>query len=65
MRLAEHIGPQIGSKVVHVAGGFRSAATEDSNSSGSEDDNEEHEVHDDEDIDKGGTVVFTVESIET
>lgn len=34
-------------------------------SSSSSDDEEEHEVHDEEDNDRGGTVVFTVDSIES
>lgn len=34
-------------------------------SSSSSDDEEEHEVHDEEDNDRGGTVVFTIDSIES
>jgi len=34
-------------------------------SSSSSDDEEEHEVHDEEDYDKGGTVVFTIDSVES
>lgn len=41
-------------------GSYRSQCTSDSSSS---EEDEENEVHDEEDNDKGGTVVFTVESI--
>lgn len=34
-------------------------------SSVSEDEDEENEVHDEEDNDKGGTVVFTIDSVES
>jgi len=65
-RLANQIGLGIGPAPQNV-GNYRSKYTNGllSSSSSSDDDDEEHEVHDEEDNDKGGTVVFTVDSIES
>lgn len=52
------MGSKIGDKIPSIVGSFRTPAV-DSSSSSSEDE-EENEVHDEDDTDKGGTVVFTV-----
>lgn len=44
---------------------YRSQDTKGLLSSSSSDDEEEQEVHDEEDNDRSGTVVFTVDSIES
>jgi len=67
--LASQIGLGIG-PVPQNVGSYRSKYTNGLlSSSSSDDDNddndEEHEVHDEEDNDKGGTVVFTIDSIES
>lgn len=59
-RLANQVGLYNVGFAPKNVGSYRSQDTSDSSSS-SED--EENEVHDEEDNDKGGTVVFTVESI--
>jgi len=66
-RLANQIGLGIG-PIPQNVGNYRSKYTNgslSSSSSSDDDDDEEHEVHDEEDNDKGGTVVFTVDSIES
>ncbi|XP_017876144.1 DNA-directed RNA polymerase II subunit GRINL1A [Ceratina calcarata] len=63
-RLAEQLGLHSINPVIGNLGSYRLRDEKESNSSGSENE-EEHEVHDDEDNDQRGTVVFTVDSIES
>lgn len=63
-RLADQIGHSIGPTSRNV-GNYRTQYTNGLLSSSSSDDEEEHEVHDEEDNDRSGTVVFTVDSIES
>lgn len=64
-RLANQIGYSIGSTPQNVSN-YRTQYTNGLlSSSSSSDDEEEHEVHDEEDNDRSGTVVFTVDSIES
>ncbi|XP_029040741.2 DNA-directed RNA polymerase II subunit GRINL1A [Osmia bicornis bicornis] len=58
-RLAEQFGLHSIGPVPQNVGTYREPSEKDSGS-----ESEEHEVHDDEDNDKRGTVVFTVDSIE-
>jgi len=63
-RLANQIGLGIG-PIPQNVGNYRSKYTNGLLSSSSSSSGDEHEVHDEEDNDKGGTVVFTVDSIES
>lgn len=61
-RLANQVGLyKVGSAPKNV-GNYHLQHTSDSSSSSENE--EEHEVYDEEDNDKGGTVVFTVDSVE-
>lgn len=61
-RLAEQFGfHTIGDGLPEKVGDYR---TQDDQSSSCNSDYEEHEVHDEEDNDRGGTVVYTVENVE-
>ncbi|KOC66959.1 hypothetical protein WH47_12386 [Habropoda laboriosa] len=62
-RLAEQLGLHNIGPTPENVGNYRLQDEKGSDSSTSED--EENEVHDEEDNDKGGTVVFTVDSIES
>lgn len=62
-RLAEQLGLHSLRALPNLAGAYRIPEERESSSS-SESEDEEHEVHDEEDTDKGGTVVYTVDSIE-
>ncbi|EFN85251.1 Protein GRINL1B [Harpegnathos saltator] len=59
-RLANQIGLHKIGSAPKIDGSYRLQHASDSSSS----EDEENEVHDDEDYDKGGTVVFTVDSVE-
>ncbi|KYN08875.1 PREDICTED: DNA-directed RNA polymerase II subunit GRINL1A [Trachymyrmex cornetzi] len=63
-RLANQIGYSTGPTPQNI-GSYRTQYTNGLLSSSSSDDEEEHEVHDEEDNDRSGTVVFTVDSIES
>ncbi|XP_011638096.1 DNA-directed RNA polymerase II subunit GRINL1A [Pogonomyrmex barbatus] len=63
-RLANQIGLHSVGLIPQNIDNYRSHTNDLSSSSSSSDNEEEHEVHDEEDNDKGGTVVFTVDSIE-
>ncbi|CAL7946055.1 unnamed protein product [Xylocopa violacea] len=62
-RLAEQLGLHNIGPLPESVGNYR-VQDEKGTSSSSEEDEEENEVHDEEDNDKAGTVVFTVDSIE-
>ncbi|XP_011494132.1 PREDICTED: uncharacterized protein LOC105359277 [Ceratosolen solmsi marchali] len=64
-RLTQHIGMYKVGDLSGRAGNYRIQNTKDFNSSSSEDEESYPEVHDDEDNDKGGTVLFTVDTIES
>ncbi|XP_020706416.2 uncharacterized protein LOC105683134 [Athalia rosae] len=62
-RLSEQLhGPKIGNDIPCFGGGYRA---QESSSSNSDVEGEEDEVHDDEDTDKGGTVVYTLKTGES
>ncbi|KZC10835.1 hypothetical protein WN55_01534 [Dufourea novaeangliae] len=63
-RLAEQLGLHTIGLPSEYVNSYRLRDEKNSSSSSEAEDEEEHEVHDDEDNDKGGTVVFTVDSIE-
>ena len=63
-RLANQIEYSIGPTPQNV-GSYRTQYMNGSLSSSSSDDEEEHEMHDEEDNDRSGTVVFTIDSIES
>ncbi|XP_043279736.1 uncharacterized protein Polr2M [Venturia canescens] len=61
-RLMQQIGSNCIGSVPEDVGNYRTR-DKDSDASSSDDEEEHQEVHDDEDYDKAGTVVFTVDSI--
>lgn len=61
-RFAEQLGLHGTGPVHESVANYRLQDEKESDSSASED--EENEVHDEEDHDKAGTVVFTIDSIE-
>lgn len=59
-RLAEQLGLRSVGPSLENMGGYRLPDEKDSSSSSTSEGEEENEVHDEEDNDKAGTVVFTV-----
>ena len=60
-RLAEQLGlHSVGPSLENMGGGYRLPDEKDSSSSSTSEGEDENEIHDEEDNDKAGTVVFTV-----
>lgn len=64
-RLASQVGLYDICPTPHNVDNYRSHTNGLLSSSSSSDNEEDHEMHDEEDNDRSGTVVFTVDSIES